>query len=411
MLKELLLVLALGGAVLARSVPEPAVDYDPYVDIPFKRIKTSAERIESHGYPAESHQVETEDGYVLTMFRIPYSPKLDNADSPRPAVLIQHGLFSCSDCFLLNGPDNALAYNYADAGYDVWLGNARGNIYSRNNTRISVKHPNFWAFSWHEIGAYDLPAMIDYILAETGETAVHYVGHSQGCTVFFVMGAERPEYNAKIKTAHMLAPPIFMGNVTDGTVTGLAPYVGSPGLSTELLQNQVFLPWNPLLQRVLDTACSYDPLFGYCKVLAMMWGGDLGNLNATLLPQVTETHPAGISTNQGIHFIQSHVSNEFRQYDWGTKKNLLKYGAEVPPSYDLGKITADLYLYAGAADGSANLKDISRLPPLLPNLRELYEIPDPSWGHLDFVFAMNVKEVIHDKVIQISQTHDWLNKD
>lgn len=240
-----------------------------------------AERIESHGYPAETHQVETEDGYVLTMYRIPYSPKLDNKASQRPAVLIQHGLFSCSDCFLLNGPDNALAYNYADAGYDVWLGNARGNIYSRNNTRISVQHPKFWTFSWHEIGAYDLPAMIDYILAETGESGVHYVGHSQGCTVFFVMGSSRPEYNAKIKTAHMLAPPIFMGNVTDGTVTGLAKYVGTPGLATELLQNQVFLPWNPLLQRVLDTACSNDPyLLSYCKTLAMMWGGDLGNLNA-----------------------------------------------------------------------------------------------------------------------------------
>lgn len=105
------------------------------------------------------------------------------------------------------------------------------------------------------------------------------------------------------------------------------------------------------------------------------------------------------------------MSNEFRQYDWGTKKNLVKYGAEVPPSYDLSKITADLYLYSGPSDGSANVKDISRLPELLPNLKELYEIPDPDWGHLDFVFSNNVKEVIHDKVIKISQTHDWLNKD
>lgn len=251
-----------------------------------------AERIESHGYPAETHLVETEDGYVLTMFRIPYSPKLDNKASQRPAVLIQHGLFSCSDCFLLNGPDNALAYNYVDAGYDVWLGNARGNIYSRNNTRISLQHPNFWTFSWHEIGAYDLPAMIDYILGETGESGVHYVGHSQGCTVFFVMGSSRPEYNAKINTAHMLAPPIFMGNVTDGTVTGLAQYIGTPGLATELLQNQVFLPWNPLLQRILDTACSNDPyLLSYCKILAMMWGGDLGNLNGVRGNQTANLRP------------------------------------------------------------------------------------------------------------------------
>ncbi|XP_062142725.1 LOW QUALITY PROTEIN: lipase 3 [Drosophila sulfurigaster albostrigata] len=414
MLKEFLVILTVTAAVaLAARIPR-ATESD-FIDIPFKRLKNSAERIQSHGYPGESHFVETEDGYVLNMFRIPYSPKLDNnakdEEVQRPVVLIQHGLFSCSDCFLLNGPDNALAYNYADRGYDVWLGNARGNIYSRNNTKININHPNFWAFSWHEIGAYDLPAMIDYILELTGEKALHYVGHSQGCTTFFVMASFRPEYNAKIKTAHMLAPPIFMGNVTEGTVVGLAPYVGSPGIGAELLQNQVFLPWNEVIQRVLDTVCSNDPyLLSYCKTLAIMWGGDLGNLNATLLPQVAETHPAGISTNQGIHFIQSYVSNEFRRYDWGRKKNLAKYGTEEPPAYDLTQITSQVYLYAGPADGSANLKDIARLPQYLSQ-HTLFEIEDPTWGHLDFIFALKVKEIINDKVISLSETYDWLNKD
>ncbi|XP_034473375.1 lipase 3 [Drosophila innubila] len=410
MLKEVLLILAVTGAVLARSVPDD--DFDPFADIPFKRLKNSAQRIESYGYPAESHYVETEDGYVLNMFRIPHSPKLGNAkEANRPVVFIQHGLFSCSDCFLLNGPDDSLAYNFADKGYDVWLGNARGNIYSRNNTKISMNHPNFWSFSWHEIGAYDLPAMIDYILALTGQKALHYVGHSQGCTTFFVMASFRPEYNAKIKTAHMLAPPIFMGNVTEGTVVGLAPYIGTPGTGSELLQNQVFLPWNEVIQRVLDTACSNEPyVHEYCKTLALMWGGGVGNLNVTLLPQVAETHPAGISTNQGIHFIQNHVSNEFRQYDWGRKKNLAKYGSEVPPSYDLTKITSNVYLYAGPADGSANLKDIARLPAYLPN-HEVFEIDDPTWGHLDFIFALKVKEVINDKAIALSEAYDKLNKD
>ncbi|EDW03336.1 GH10558 [Drosophila grimshawi] len=402
MLKVSVIILALIATVLA-------VEYDPYIDITLKKIKTSAQRIESFGYPAETHEVETEDGYLLNMFRIPYSPNLDNVKGPRPAVLIQHGLFSCSDCFLLNGPDNALAYNYADAGYDVWLGNARGNIYSRNHTKMSTKHPYYWAFSWHEIGAYDLPAMIDYILATTGEKAVHYVGHSQGCTTFFVMGATRPEYNDKIKTAHMLAPPIFMGNTTTGIILSLASAVGSPGLGAELLQNQVFLPMNPVVQRILDTACSKDPhFFTFCQILAQWWGDDVGNLNVTLLPQVAETHPAGISTNQGIHFIQSYVSNEFRQYDWGPKTNMDKYGTDVPPSYDITKITSKMYLYSGLADESANVQDIARLPELLPNLQELYEIEDETWGHLDFIFAMQVKETINDKVVAISKQYDNL---
>ncbi|XP_017110567.1 lipase 3 [Drosophila elegans] len=405
MLKGVLTILAIVAAAVAID------DFDPFIDIPFKRIKTSAERIEAHGYPAESHFAETPDGYVLNLFRIPHSPKLSNAGGespPRPVVLIMHGLFSCSDCFLLNGPESAIPFNYADAGYDVWLGNARGNIYSRNNTRLDVKHPYFWKFSWHEIGSIDLPTTIDYILDLTGQQSLHYVGHSQGCTSFFVMGSYRPEYNAKIKTAHMLAPPVFMGNTTEGLIVGTAPLFGHHGIGSTLLENQVLLPQNAFIQRILDTTCSNQPIMlSYCKTLAMLWGGpEIGNLNQTLLPQIAETHPAGVSSNQAIHYIQSFVSNEFRLYDWGSRKNLEYYGVAEPPAYDLTKITSKLYLYYGLADGSANKQDISRLPEFLPNLALLHEVPEPTWGHLDFIFATEVKKVINDMVLEYSIAYD-----
>lgn len=203
------------------------------------------------------------------------------AGQKKPVVFIQHGLFACSDCFILNGPDNSIAYNFADNGYDVWLGNARGNIYSRNNTKISLNHPDFWSFSWHEIGTIDIPTLIDYILEVTGESKIHYVGHSQGTTVFFVMTSLRPEYNEKIKTAHMLAPAIFMGNCTNGLVTSLAPYVGKPGKGSAILGNQEFVFHNKYVQRALDTACGSNPAFPkYCRTLFFLWAGNENtNLN------------------------------------------------------------------------------------------------------------------------------------
>lgn len=195
---------------------------------------------------------------------------------------MQHGLFSCSDCFLLNGPDNALAYNLADAGYDVWLGNARGNLYSRSNTKISVNHPYFWRFSWHEIAVIDMAETIDFILKVTGQSKLHYAGHSQGTTVYFVLMSTRPEYNEKIKTAHMLAPVAFMGNVTSGLIVNTAGVVGVPGLYGSLFGDQDFLPSNPFIQNLLDQACGGNPTFPkYCRNLFLLYAGqDLPNMNS-----------------------------------------------------------------------------------------------------------------------------------
>lgn len=60
--------------------------------------------------------------------------------------------------------------------------------------------------------------MIDYILHATNQTQLFYIGHSQGSTSFFVMCSERPEYNAKIKLMHALAPVAYMDHAVSPVV-------------------------------------------------------------------------------------------------------------------------------------------------------------------------------------------------
>lgn len=95
--------------------------------------------------------------------------------------------------------------------------------------------------SWHEIGAYDLPAMIDYVLKVTGEQQVFYIGHSQGTTSFFVMGSVRPEYNDKIKLAIALAPIGYMSNMTNPFFQVLSLFHNSLEVSKLILLVIIYL--------------------------------------------------------------------------------------------------------------------------------------------------------------------------
>lgn len=81
-----------------------------------------------------------------------------------------------------------------------------------------------------------------------------------------------------------------------------------------------------------------------------------------------------------------------------------------PPAYDLTQITSEMYLYYGLSDGSANKDDVSRLPDFLPNLAVLHELPVPTWGHLDFIFALEVKKLINDVVLGYTKAYDNKNK-
>ena len=49
------------------------------------------------------------------------------------------------------------------------------------------------------MGKYDIPAVLNYILAKTGRDKLIYIGHSMGTTMFWVAMETHPELNQKIQ--------------------------------------------------------------------------------------------------------------------------------------------------------------------------------------------------------------------
>ncbi|CAH2056957.1 unnamed protein product, partial [Iphiclides podalirius] len=160
----------------------------------------------SYGYTSEEHTVVTDDGYILSLFRIPRGKKCQGPVR-QPPVLLMHGLLQSSDAWLDAGPSTGLAFLISDSCYDLWAGNVRGTYYGRRHVRLDPdRDSKFWGFSTEEMGTMDLPATIDYILRYTGSNQINYVGFSQGARIFYIMCSETSGNCEKVKVFINLAP-------------------------------------------------------------------------------------------------------------------------------------------------------------------------------------------------------------
>jgi len=59
---------------------------------------------------------------------------------------------------------------------------------------------------WDEVGNYDMPAAIEYVLKTTGQPKLISICHSLGCAYFSIAMINRPELNEKIELHIALAP-------------------------------------------------------------------------------------------------------------------------------------------------------------------------------------------------------------
>ena len=112
--------------------------------------------VRDENYTFESHEVITEDGYILELHRIV-------VEGGKP-VLCLHKMDGSSNDFVINRPELAPAFILASSGFDVWMGNNRGNFHSQHHISFPYKSETYWNFTSEDMGTKDLPAMIDFVI-------------------------------------------------------------------------------------------------------------------------------------------------------------------------------------------------------------------------------------------------------
>ncbi|XP_057634400.1 lysosomal acid lipase/cholesteryl ester hydrolase [Chionomys nivalis] len=350
------------------------------------------------GYPSEEHVVQTEDGYILSLHRIPHGRSNHSDRGPRPVVYLQHGFLADSSNWVTNIDNSSLGFILADAGFDVWMGNSRGNTWSRKHKTLSVSEDEFWAFSFDEMAKYDLPASINYIVNKTGQEQVYYLGHSQGTTVGFIAFSQMPELAKKIKMFFALAPVVYLNFALSPLIKlGRLPDI----LFEDLFGHKQFLPQSAVLKWLSTHVCTHVVLKELCtNVFFLICGFNEKNLNVSRVDVYTTHSPAGTSVQNLLHWVQLIKHHKFQAFDWGSSdKNYFHYNQSYPPVYDMKDMTVPTALWSGGQDWVADPSDISILLTQLPNL--VYHKHIPEWEHLDFIWGLDAPWRMYNEIVSL----------
>uniref|UniRef100_A0A2N9ETQ2 Partial AB-hydrolase lipase domain-containing protein n=1 Tax=Fagus sylvatica TaxID=28930 RepID=A0A2N9ETQ2_FAGSY len=353
--------------------------------------------VETQGYVCEEHKVITQDGYILSMQRIPEG-RSGKTPGNQPPILLQHGLLMDGITWLLLPPDQSLAFLLADDGFDVWLVNTRGTKYSRGHTSLNPNDPAYWDWSWDELVAYDLPATFQYVHDQAGQK-LHYVGHSLG-TLMALAAFSKDQLLNMVRSAALLSPIAYVGQMTSPLARNAADNFMAEALYW--LGINEFNPRGRAVIKLLKDICNKPGVD--CTNLLNAFTGQNCCLNSSIVDVFLDHEPQSTATKNMIHLAQMIREGNIAMYDYNDEdENRKHYGQPTPPVYNMTSIPNDLPLFLsyGGADALSDVKDVQLL---LDSLKDhdgdklVVQYRD-DYAHADYVMGQNAKQVVYDPLV------------
>ncbi|XP_034238648.1 lipase 3-like [Thrips palmi] len=342
-----------------------------------------------HGFSTERHSVTTEDGFILDLFRLPANDTEET--NSRPAVLLVPGILCNAATWFLNN-DKSMPYLLANEGFDVWVAAGRGVRYARTHTSLTNTSRDYWDYSFHEQGLYDVPALIDYVLEHTQRPKLQFVGYSMGAAMFLVATTQLQAYRDRVSHAYLVAPAVYLTYSTSPLVRsfpvlGALDYLLTPGgLSFE----------NPVVRKLLEEVCSGQLTDAVCAALLGTRAPDQSEEQVKFNYQY---FPDATSAKTLLHYSQGQYKERwFRQFDNGILTNLQVYGSITPPSYPLSSATVPTSVFYGADDILVGVKSAEQLIEDLPNVKRAVKVAGLT--HVDVMFGRNARESLYEPLVK-----------
>lgn len=241
--------------------------------------------------------------------------------------------------------------------------------------------PEFWNFSIDEFAFHDIPDSIEYILGNTGQASLSYIGFSQGTAQAFAALSIHPKLNQQVNVFIALAPAMSPPGLANGIADALIK--ASPQVLFLIFGRRGILASAPLWESII-----YPPL--YIKIIDMgiRFLFDWKAKNITV-PQKLAAYPhlySFTSTKSVVHWFQIIRTKSFQMYDddppltFGNSSRFTKVA-----KYPTRNIKTPIVLVYG---GSDSLVDIKAMLRELPSTTVATEIP--HYEHLDFLWARDV---------------------